>query len=90
MLVVRASIRPKFDSSRDHAYFSDSLWTAVIRDGRMDGMDSSLPAAREMCRRMTRHHAKSFYFASHVLPRVKRGDAYAIYAFCRHVDDEIE
>jgi phytoene synthase len=39
---------------------------------------------------MTRHHAKSFYFASHVLPAQKRIDAYAVYAFCRHVDDQID
>jgi len=39
---------------------------------------------------MTRHHAKTFYFASHVLPAQKRGDAYAVYAFCRYVDDQID
>ncbi len=39
---------------------------------------------------MTRRHAKTFYFASHVLPPAKRQDAYAVYAFCRHVDDEID
>lgn len=39
---------------------------------------------------MTRHHAKSFYFASHVLPAQKQADAYAVYAFCRHVDDQID
>jgi len=39
---------------------------------------------------MTRHHAKTFYFASHVLPAEKRSDAYAVYAFCRHVDDQID
>ena len=39
---------------------------------------------------MTRHHAKTFYFASHVLPAKKRRDAYAVYAFCRHVDDQID
>ncbi len=39
---------------------------------------------------MTQRHAKTFYFASHVLPPVKRRDAYAVYAFCRHVDDEID
>jgi phytoene synthase len=39
---------------------------------------------------MTRRHAKTFYFASHVLPPAKRRDAYAVYAFCRHVDDEID
>ncbi len=55
-------------------------------------MDSipSLSQSREACRRMTQHHAKTFYFASHMLPRSKRGDAYAIYAFCRYVDDRID
>jgi phytoene synthase len=50
----------------------------------------SFSQSREACRRMTRHHAKTFYFASHVLPRLKRRDAYAVYAFCRYVDDEID
>ena len=50
----------------------------------------SLEASREICRVMTRHHAKTFYFASHVLPARKRGDAYAVYAFCRYVDDRID
>jgi phytoene synthase len=51
---------------------------------------SSLPISREACRHMTQHHAKTFYFASHVLPRQKRSDAYAVYSFCRYVDDQID
>ena len=39
---------------------------------------------------MTRHHAKTFYFASHVLTAQKRSDAYSVYAFCRYVDDQID
>lgn len=39
---------------------------------------------------MTRHHAKTFYFASHVLPAQKRSDAYSVYAFCRYVDDQVD
>jgi len=39
---------------------------------------------------MTRHHATTFYFASHVLPPQKRSDAYAVYAFCRYVDDQVD
>ena len=39
---------------------------------------------------MTRHHAKTFYFASHALPKQKRSDAYSVYAFCRYVDDQID
>jgi 15-cis-phytoene synthase len=50
----------------------------------------TLSASRDICRKLTRHHAKSFYFASHVLPAQKRNDAYAVYAFCRHVDDQID
>ncbi len=50
----------------------------------------SLSDSYEACRRATQHHAKSFYFASHVLPAQKRNDAYAVYAFCRHVDDQID
>jgi phytoene synthase len=49
-------------------------------------MDASYAA----CRSITRHHAKSFYFASHTLPAAKRNHAYAVYAFCRHVDDVID
>jgi phytoene synthase len=51
---------------------------------------SALELSRIACRQMTRHHAKTFYFASHVLPAQKRMDAYAVYAFCRHVDDEVD
>ena len=43
-------------------------------------------AARDVCRR----HAKSFYFASHFLPRDKRFAAYAVYAFCRTMDDAVD
>jgi phytoene synthase len=39
---------------------------------------------------MTRHHAKTFYFASHVLPAQKQSDAYAVYSFCRYVDDQVD
>ena len=49
-----------------------------------------LAASREACRRLTQQHAKTFYFASHVLPKTKRRDAYAVYAFCRYVDDRID
>ena len=43
-------------------------------------------AARNICRR----HARSFYFASHFLPRIKRDHAYAVYAFCRLLDDAVD
>jgi phytoene synthase len=53
-------------------------------------MISPLALSRKACRTLTRHHAKTFYFASRFLPARKRNDAYAVYAFCRHVDDQID
>jgi phytoene synthase len=41
----------------------------------------------EESRTYTRHYAKTFYFASHILPREKRLAAYAVYGFCRYVDN---
>ena len=38
----------------------------------------------------TRRHAKTFYFASHVLPEEKRMAAYAVYAFCRYADNIVD
>src|SRR5579862_6718992 len=43
-------------------------------------------AARAICRR----HARSFYFSSAFLPKLKRDAAYAVYAFCRMIDDAID
>src|SRR5690349_19019106 len=43
-----------------------------------------------VCRRITRRHAKTFYFASHCLPRDTRAHAYAIYGFCRWADDGVD
>ena len=40
-------------------------------------------AARAICA----EHARTFYFASVFLPRPKRDAAYAVYAFCRLLDD---
>jgi phytoene synthase len=50
----------------------------------------AIQAAFASARNITRHHAKSFYFASFFLPKHKRRAAYAIYAFCRLVDDRID
>lgn len=44
----------------------------------------------EQARLYARHYAKTFYFASHVLPRRKREAAYAVYAFCRRADNIVD
>lgn len=46
--------------------------------------------AYKYCESVTKLHAKSFYFAAKFLPEKKRKAVYPIYAFCRHVDDEID
>ncbi len=50
----------------------------------------TLDAAYEVCRRVTFTHAKTFYFASHFIPKHKRAACYAVYAFCRYVDDIVD
>ena len=42
------------------------------------------------CKAYTKLHAKTFYFASHVLPPRKRMAAYAVYAFCRYADNIVD
>jgi len=42
------------------------------------------------CRAMIRTGSRSFFIASHLLPKELRGAAYALYAFCREADDAID
>ncbi len=42
--------------------------------------------AEQVCR----HHAKSFYFASFMLFGMRRKAAFALYAFCRRLDDMVD
>ncbi|HEX8247827.1 MAG TPA: phytoene/squalene synthase family protein [Pyrinomonadaceae bacterium] len=53
-------------------------------------MSSEIEKAYEYCRSVTKTHAKSFYFAAKFLPKHKRLPIYALYALCRHVDDEVD
>ena len=51
---------------------------------------TELEKAYEYCESITKTHAKSFYFASGFLPKLKQKAVFPIYAFCRRVDDEID
>lgn len=42
------------------------------------------------CREVTRQSASSFYYALRMLPMVRRKALYAVYAFCRAVDDAVD
>lgn len=46
--------------------------------------------AAEYCRRVMRRHARSFYFATRVLPLEKRRGIEALYTFFRSVDDAVD
>ena len=52
--------------------------------------DPALAAAFRAARSICKQHAKSFYFASFFLPKHKRNAAYAVYGFCRMIDDAID
>jgi 15-cis-phytoene synthase len=51
---------------------------------------SEIDLAYEYCKSVTRNHAKSFYFSAKFLPKHKQRPIYALYALCRHVDDEVD
>lgn len=44
----------------------------------------------DYARKVISHHAKSFYFASQMLPQIVRNNTYAIYAFCRYADNIVD
>jgi phytoene synthase len=48
------------------------------------------PALREACRAWIRHHSKSFYLSSLLLPGRVREASWALYAFCRRADDAVD
>lgn len=48
---------------------------------------TDVPRAYAHCQQVTRQASKTFYWSSLFLPRPKRLAAWAIYAFCRSVDD---
>jgi len=53
-------------------------------------LSPDLFASHAAARAVTREHARTFYFASHVLGPAVQRDAYAVYACCRSIDDAID
>lgn len=49
-----------------------------------------LDIAYKHCRNITKTFAKTFYFTSFFLPEEKRNSSYAVYAFCRYMDDLVD
>ncbi len=48
------------------------------------------PQDRLACREWIRHHSKSFYLSSLLLPARVRQGSWALYAFCRRADDAVD
>jgi phytoene synthase len=65
---------------------STAVESEALVEATPDELKPAFAAARNICRR----HARSFYFASFFLPPRKRDAAYAVYAFCRMIDDAID
>lgn len=53
-------------------------------------MSARVQAGYQSARAVTRHHAKSFYFSSVALFGARRRGAFALYAFCRRLDDLVD
>lgn len=49
-----------------------------------------LDIAYKHCRNITKTFAKTFYFTSFFLPEEKRNSSFAVYAFCRYMDDLVD
>ncbi|PAW68773.1 MAG: hypothetical protein B9S30_05760, partial [Verrucomicrobiia bacterium Tous-C5FEB] len=62
--------------------------------GQLDGwvatLSPDLAQSYRAAQAITREHARTFYFASHVLTPAVRRDAYAVYACCRSIDDAVD
>jgi len=54
------------------------------------GMSRHVPEAYEQCRIITKRAAKIFYWGSLFLPQRKRLATWALYAFCRTIDDAVD
>ena len=46
--------------------------------------------AQEYCRSLTKSSGSNFYYSFLFLPREQRDAMYAVYAFCREVDDVVD
>jgi phytoene synthase len=51
---------------------------------------ADLRDAYRECRRLTREHGTTYYWATRVLPAARRPHVYALYGFCRHADEIVD
>lgn len=50
----------------------------------------TLEESYRRCRELNRHHGTTYYYATWLLPAVKRPHVHALYGFCRYADDIVD
>jgi len=50
----------------------------------------TLEASYERCRQLNRRYGTTYYWSTHLLPRVKRHHVHALYGLCRYADDIVD
>ena len=71
-------IRPLYERTSLHRGVIDEVQAPELR------------GAYDYCRKITRHHAKTFYMATRFLPYHKQRSIFAIYALCRFLDNTVD
>jgi phytoene synthase len=66
------------------------LWKVRDAVAKARSADPRLDRAHAYCARIITRKARSFHFAARFLQEDKRRDVYALYAFCRTVDDLVD
>ena len=87
-LVGRTLREPQGDRNRSHSEYSESQMAQqpfVLRPSKH--APSSLSAAYGYCQDITRRSSSNFYYAFRLLSPERRDALFAVYAFCRFVDD---
>lgn len=69
--------------------FPEANWTIPTTPTPPDSR-GSLAAAYRVCHQITRHHSKSFFVSTQLLPSDKRRAIRVLYAFCRLSDDTVD
>jgi phytoene synthase len=67
-----------------------ALSSHALNSGAVSDVTPDLAAAYEHCRRIHAAHGRTFYLATLLLPRDRRPDVWALYAFARVADELVD
>ena len=68
----------------------DAILGLPLPEGERVGERAVTKAGYQSAQALTRHHSKSFHFSSIALFGARRRGAFALYAFCRRLDDLVD